>query len=592
MTKQTGRKHRFFDRLGLRLGFVLSMALLPVGLLAVLQARSLMNEARARSEAALMGETLRAVSPELRLIRQGQGASAVLAAIMRRFLLADRADCDGAIGEAVEGSDVYNYAAFVDPGGAIICSSDGRRTAPFDLSAIAKLPAPPAAALMPTGKGANGTSTGLAALHPVAGKQGEPAGYTLVNVPHSQMVGAKMSADRADNFALVLFDRKGRILSASRDSGDATELLPGSRSLVSLAEHESLTFTGPDTSGVERAFSVLRLTDADLYALGSWPASQASWGIFRDLPAIAFPLLMWAACLVAAWLAAEHMVTAYVRRLRRAIVGFSGGTRQVVSLNMRGAPQEIREVAEAFEQMTDTILHDEAELENSLHQKEVLLREVHHRVKNNLQLIASIMNMQMRKTHSSEAKYLMKGLQDRVMSLATIHKGLYQTSGQADIRVNELFPEIVNQIVRLASGPERRFDVRTRFDDLHLTPDQAVPLALLLTEALTNAMKYAGPEDGGSEAVLTVSLARLGKDSAALVIENSSDRGLVQGEETDVASGLGTQLINGFSRQLGGTTERSSDDKSYRLRVTFRLHALSEAEERRRAADDTEDAAE
>ena len=76
---------------------------------------------------------------------------------------------------------------------------------------------------------------------------------------------------------------------------------------------------------------------------------------------------------------------------------------------MGDAAVEIRDVGEAYLKMTDTILHDEAELENMVHQREVLLREVHHRVKNNLQLISSIMNMQMRQSHSSEAKLLMKG---------------------------------------------------------------------------------------------------------------------------------------------------------------------------------------
>ncbi len=588
-----GKRRRILDRLGVRLGFVLSMALLPVGLLAVLQARSLMNEARARSEAALMGETLRAVSPELRLIRQGQGASEVLAAIMRRFIATNRTDCGAAMGEAVNASEVYTYAAFVAPDGSIVCSSDGAKIAPIDLSGISKLPAPPDVTLLSTRKTAKGESTGLAALHPVEGMQGEHAGYTLVNMPHSRLMNPENPPQQTNNFALVLFDKDGRILSASRESGDPTALLPADRSLVSLTQQNFMTFTGPDTSGVERAFSVMKLVDAGLFALGSWPASQSSWAILRNLPAILFPLLMWAACLIAAWLAAESMVTTYVRRLRRAIVDFSGGRRRVVDLDMTGAPVEMREAAEAFERMTDAILHDEAELENSLHQKEVLLREVHHRVKNNLQLIASIMNMQMRKTKSIEAKFLMKGLQDRVMSLATIHKGLYQTSGQADIRVNELFPEIVSQIIRMTVVPERRFDVSTNFDDLNLTPDQAVPLALLLTEALTNAVKYTPHADGdGPNAALRVSLKRTDGGSGALVIENSSSQLGVRDEETDEGGGLGTQLINAFVRQLGGTLDREIDERTYRLRVIFPLRELSEAEQRRRASDDTEAAAE
>ena len=120
---------------------------------------------------------------------------------------------------------------------------------------------------------------------------------------------------------------------------------------------------------------------------------------------------------------------------------------------MTGAPGELVELADAYGMMVDTILQDEAEMEDMVHQKEVLLREVHHRVKNNLQLIASIMNMQMRQARTLEARDLMKSLHDRVMSLATVHRGLYQTSGLTDVRANELMDDILRQLVRMAAAP-------------------------------------------------------------------------------------------------------------------------------------------
>jgi two-component sensor histidine kinase len=583
MSEAGDSSKRFIDRLGFRLGLVLSMALLPIGLLAVLQARSLMNEARARSEAALAGETLRVLLPELRLIRQGQGASEVLASVVPILLpqgSGDTATCDRVMRDTVEVSSIYAYAAFVAVDGAITCASDRGIEIPVKLSRIAELRPPDNIALISANEVEDGSPSGLAAVHPVTGTNGALLGYTLVNMPHSRLSAAAATmATRKENFALILFDNEGRILAANRDSGDPTELLPGDRSLVSLTGEPAQTFTAPDTSGISRSFSVMKLSDVNIFALGSWPSSADTLSFVRNIPAIAFPLSMWAACLVVAWLAAENLVTTYIRRLRRAITHFAGGNREVIKLDMSGAPLEIREVSDSFEQMTETILHDEAELENSLHQKEVLLREVHHRVKNNLQLIASIMSIQMRKTKSTEAKSLMKGLQDRVMSLATIHKGLYQTSGLADIRVDELFPEIVHQVVRMASGPERRFQAKTEFDDLNLTPDQAVPLALLLTEAMTNAMKYAEPAGNAAGSELRVSFRRIGGDRAQLVVENSSGGGDRPDEVSD-GSGLGTQLIEAFARQLNGTLERRDDPESYRLSLAFPLHALTEAEAR------------
>ena len=227
-------------------------------------------------------------------------------------------------------------------------------------------------------------------------------------------------------------------------------------------------------------------------------------------------------------------------------------------LDLEGAPHELRSVGFAFERMMESVLHDEAELEDMVHQKEVLLREVHHRVKNNLQLIASIINMQIRKARNPETKALLKGLQDRVMSLATIHRELYQTTGLTDIRVDELLQSIVTQILRMAGKPGEPLAVETDLEDIRLTPDQAVPLSLLVTEALTNALKYASALPG-KQPKLRVRLYRIGDSRAGIEISNSA---LQSGPKPDAmldgvedGSGLGDALMRAFAGQLGDIAE-------------------------------------
>jgi two-component sensor histidine kinase len=237
-------------------------------------------------------------------------------------------------------------------------------------------------------------------------------------------------------------------------------------------------------------------------------------------------------------------------------------------------------MAEAYEQMTDTILHDEAHLEDMVHQKEVLLREVHHRVKNNLQLIASIMNMQMRRTSSEEARAIMRGLQDRVMSLATIHRELYQTAGLSDIHADELLSTIVGQIVKLSDRPDRRISVHADFDQIRMVPDQAVPLALLLSEAVTNALKYAVDSEH-RVADLWVSLKAKDGSRALLTIRNTTRQPRPVTVATNEPAGLGTQLIAAFAMQIGGTVERRESDGTYELAIDFGLRPLSDSEDRR-----------
>ncbi len=251
--------------------------------------------------------------------------------------------------------------------------------------------------------------------------------------------------------------------------------------------------------------------------------------------------------------------------------------------NLRGAPSELHEVSDAFDRMTESVIHDEADLEDMIHQKEVLLREVHHRVKNNLQLIASIINMQIRKAKSDESKGLMKGLQDRVMSLATIHRELYQTTGLTDIRADELLHSIVRQIVKMGAQPGAPFDVETRFDDVRLTPDQAVPLSLLVTEALANALKYSVAPDGQTPE-LTVTLTRAADGLAVVEVVNSAAGLPMTLPVGGVGTGLGDQLIRAFAQQLGGTLDRGHDGAVYRLVLSFPVSPLSDAEERVKTA--------
>jgi two-component sensor histidine kinase len=185
------------------------------------------------------------------------------------------------------------------------------------------------------------------------------------------------------------------------------------------------------------------------------------------------------------------------------------------------APGEIRDATEAFVQLTETIRRDEADLEHALLRKEGLLREEHHRVKNNLQLIASIISLQIRETGSGKARQLMRAVQARVISLATVHKDLYLTSDMTEVRADDLLPEIVQQVITHAAGSGVHIEVKTSFSDLTLTPDQAIPLALLLAEVVTHARNEVLGE--GGLARISVTLARDGRVRAVLVVAHATE---------------------------------------------------------------------
>ena len=570
---------RFTRRLGFRLAALLAAALLPLGIISLLQADAWLATAREQRAAGLMGETLRVSAPAAGVVREAQGAAAALSQTVLP-LLEDEAACDDAMSRVAALSPQYSVVAFIPISGRMTCAADG---AEYDYSdnpefhdMIADLR--PMVVVNPRGP-VSGTSVVLV-VHPVTAEEGGQLGYIGLALPHSALEGAVPPSTGASVEVpdFVTVNDAGMVLTSSVGLDRVDEILPLGVDLRAHMGGEHAGFTAPTARNQERFYAMVPLIPGQLFALGSVPSRNTlllgPMSIFTPFMLVA---LMLVGSLVMAWFAAERLVTRYIRRLGRAIRAFASGSRVVGDLDMERAPAEIREVGQAFLRMTDTILHDEAELEDTVHQREVLLREVHHRVKNNLQLIASIMNMQMRRAKSPETKALMKGLQERVMSLATVHKELYQTSGLTDVRANELLGDLVRQIVGMASGPGRTFQIETDFAPIPLAPDQAVPLSLLLTEGLTNAIKYAAPEPGTTSPRIALRFAPIGEGRAELVIANGAPA--VPSAPSE-GTGLGSQLVNAFASQLGGEVRSAVTDGLFTLRLEFALSSLQGAEER------------
>jgi two-component sensor histidine kinase len=130
----------------------------------------------------------------------------------------------------------------------------------------------------------------------------------------------------------------------------------------------------------------------------------------------------------------------------------------------------------------------------------------------------------------------------------------------------------------MASAPGRTFRIESDFAPIPLTPDQAVPLSLLLTEGLTNAIKYAEPEPGGASPRLSLRFASLGDGRAELVIANTARS--APAEPPAEGTGLGSQLMGAFASQLGGEVRSGLENGTFTLRVEFVVSALRGAEQR------------
>ncbi len=580
-----------FRRLGFRMMVMFGIVLMPLAVLSFVQTEQYQDEAAARAEAAVLGTTMQAAAPLIDRITRSEGAVAALAVALPAAL-DDPARCSALLARflAAPGNEDYSFAGYVPRNLQMDCSPQGARNLQDFPELLTVMDEGKPTVRVNTHGPVSGTSV-LIFSHPVRDALGRVTGLVSLSLPHTAIEmeahGAVSDSAMRDPVALITFDASGEILTSSVGMDEAAQRLPANRALSALAGRGAQSFSAQSVAGFDRVFAVVPLASGNLFLLGNWAMAGTDTTIFQTaVPIVAFPALMWLASLLVAQLAAEHQVLRHIRALRASITAFAGGNRRVPELDLEGAPHELRSVGFAFERMMESVLHDEAELEDMVHQKEVLLREVHHRVKNNLQLIASIINMQIRKARNPETKALLKGLQDRVMSLATIHRELYQTTGLTDIRVDELLQSIVTQILRMAGKPGEPLAVETDLEDIRLTPDQAVPLSLLVTEALTNALKYASAQPG-KQPKLRVRLYRIGDSRAGIEISNSA---LQSGPKPDAmldgvedGSGLGDALMRAFAGQLGTTVERSHENGEYRMWFDFAPSALSDAEERLRS---------
>lgn len=200
----------------------------------------------------------------------------------------------------------------------------------------------------------------------------------------------------------------------------------------------------------------------------------------------------------------------------------------------------------------DVIQGQKEEIGRSLQEKEVLLREIHHRVKNNLQIVSSLLQSQADLVDDPSVARLFEEGQQRIFSMALIHQNLYQSEQIGDVLMPSYLTELTTNIERSFSSPEK-ISLELRVDDESVDIDTAVPLGLILNELITNAYKYAFPNSGAG--LIVVELKRL----AGQLLLRVSDNGVGMPPNHNPGSGdsLGLSLVHGLVRQLGGSIEWS-----------------------------------
>ncbi|MBL4669293.1 MAG: sensor histidine kinase [Flavobacteriales bacterium] len=205
-------------------------------------------------------------------------------------------------------------------------------------------------------------------------------------------------------------------------------------------------------------------------------------------------------------------------------------------------------------------------IDNTLKQKELLLKEIHHRVKNNLQVVSSILKSQEYRSDNELIKEVMASSQNRIKAMAIIHQKLYQTEDFENISFKDYVHELIRNITLSNKNTHTVIDTIVNINDHFLHIDIAVPLGLILNELLTNCYKYAFI--GRPEGTIEIRLEKNDTQKYSLTIKDNGV-GLPHDIEEKSKKSLGLAMINGLAWQLDGEMSYSSDVNGTIFNVIF-----------------------
>ncbi len=415
----------------------------------------------------------------------------------------------------------------------------------------------------------------LAVSHGTTGKGGVTAAYPLIR--DGQTLGAVLAGWRAAQFVgslpsgnpatVWILDAYGRPLIADRSSAEA---LPGPSALQHLLADTRDDLQARSRGGQTYVYAAGRLSDGWRVLVGVDATDELAAGRALLLARFIETAVLLLIGLAAVGVGVNMAVVEPIKLLTRAVSRWRGGG-PFTPGSLLGVPSEVAELSASFSQATGKLADREAQLRSALGHQELLMHEIHHRVKNNLQIVASLLNLQGSRIRQPEAQAEFRSARDRIRALATLHRHLYAHGELQTINMRSFLTELCGQLFQALGETEGgRITLDIEAPELRMTSDQAVPLALIVTEAVSNAVKYAFPD--GRRGTISV---RLTVAEEQVLLEIQDDGIGVSVGRTEVSDGgrdgIGIQLIRGFARQLGARlVVEETEGTRYMVEIPFR----------------------
>ena len=274
------------------------------------------------------------------------------------------------------------------------------------------------------------------------------------------------------------------------------------------------------------------------------------------------PLVMWFAAAAIGWFVVNRLLIRPLVLLRRTVAAYHPGEVLEPMRRVRTPAREIIALGETFREISEDVATHEAEMAEGLETQRTLTREVHHRVKNNLQIIASLINLHARSAHEPEAVEAYASIQRRVDARSVVHRNHFaELEENRGVGVRALISELSASLRGTAPAEARRFGIQIDSDDLHISQDVAVPIAFLTTELVELAMRL------DPQGRMRISVQWQQDDRALLAIQSSGLQ-----ESPTMSAYLDDRygrVLTGLSRQLRAPLDHDGEAGRYAIAITI-----------------------
>jgi two-component sensor histidine kinase len=401
-------------------------------------------------------------------------------------------------------------------------------------------------------------------------EDGNFAGVASLGLDVNALLPTAGAGELPDGLEVSLADREGAIFGSSRFRAIRPERLAEASRAA-----DGILYIRDSLEGEKVDVVLTPLGDTGVYSVVSRP-SPGPLSEFALTPAklVGLPLLAFLVALIASWWAVDRLVLKWFRPLRRLSIAYGEGLYDLKTRTFTDAPQEFADLAAAFGRMAERIGHRDRALREALATRDAAVKEIHHRIKNNLQIVTSFLSLQGRNVKDPKALGVLASVRHRIDALSIIHQTLYQYESFDAINLRAFFDALFEHLQEALGMEDSNVELDWTVEDMMLLADQAIPMALFVLEAVTNSMKYAFCEDGGR---IDVSITQEGDQIVLSIRDNGA--GCEMGPGSPAGVGLGSRLMQAFAKQLGGKAAvATTPGQGYCTTLTVPIRPSAQAE--------------